>query len=56
MGALFDLFALLVGPVIAYWFIRHAVYGAMKDFEQWKRKQYGGSDYDNERPMRSWGT
>jgi hypothetical protein len=44
VGALFYLFALFVGPVVAYWFIRHAVYGAMKDFEQWKRRRYGESD------------
>jgi hypothetical protein len=36
---------LFIGPVVAYWFIRHAVYGAMKDFERWKRKQYGDDQY-----------
>jgi hypothetical protein len=41
VGALIYIGALFIGPVVVYWFIRHAVYGAMKDFEQWKRKWYG---------------
>jgi hypothetical protein len=41
VGLLIYFGALFIGPVVAYWFIRHAVFGAMKDFEQWKRKRYG---------------
>jgi membrane protein YqaA with SNARE-associated domain len=36
-----SLIGYLLGAYAAYWIIRNAVYGAMKDFEQWKRKRYG---------------
>jgi hypothetical protein len=39
----------LIGGFIVYWIIRAAVFGGMRDFEQWKHKHYGASD-DYERP------
>jgi uncharacterized membrane protein YdjX (TVP38/TMEM64 family) len=45
VGFFLSIGALFIGPVVAYWFIRHAVYGAMKEFERWKRKQYGDGQY-----------
>jgi uncharacterized membrane protein YdjX (TVP38/TMEM64 family) len=36
---------LLIGALIAYWIIRRAVFGGMRDFEKWKRKWDGGK-YD----------
>jgi hypothetical protein len=35
------LIGFLIGACLAYWIIRNAVYGAMRDFEKWKRKRYG---------------
>jgi hypothetical protein len=40
----------LVGAWVAYWVIRYAVSGGMKDFEKWKRKQYGESGRHGEQP------
>ena len=36
-----SLIGFLIGAYLAYWIIRNAVYGAMRDFEKWKRKRYG---------------
>ena len=32
---------LLIGAYVAYWIIRWAVFGGMRDFEKWKRKRDG---------------
>ncbi len=55
LGTDMDFFGYLIIPVIGgcivYWIIRSAVFGAMRDFEKWKYKQYGVPDgYDYERP------
>jgi len=34
-----SIIGLLIGAYIAYWIIRWAVFGGMRDFEKWKRKQ-----------------
>jgi len=31
--------SLLISAFIAYWIIRWAVFGGMKDFEKWKRER-----------------
>ena len=33
--------SLLIGAYIAYWIIRWAVFGGMRDFEKWKGKRDG---------------
>ena len=38
---------LLISAFIAYWIIRWAVFGAMRDFEKWKRKR-DGDQYDKQ--------
>jgi hypothetical protein len=60
VGGIFSfLFGFIIVPLIVgfivYWIIRTAVFGGMRDFEQWKHKQYGASDdydydYDYEQP------
>jgi len=39
-----SLIGFLIGAFVVYWIIRNAVYGGMKDYEQWKHKRYGASD------------
>jgi hypothetical protein len=58
VGGIFSfLFVFIIVPLVVgfvvYWIIRAAVFGGMRDFEQWKHKQYGASDdydYDYEQP------
>jgi hypothetical protein len=42
-----SIIGLLIGAYIAYWIIRWAVFGGMRDFEKWKRKQDAGQ-YDEQ--------
>lgn len=45
MGPFASIFGFLIVPLIGgfivYWIIRAAVFGGMRDLEQWKQKQYG---------------
>ena len=34
----------VIGALVVYWIIRNAIFGAMRDFERWKRRRYGDPD------------